>query len=480
MKLSEIFAKTGVEGRLTGDADIARIVQDSRNIRPGDIFLAYPNALSFLDQAKEKGAFAAILPLGTQQNVFEISLELVDYEASLWRICKELYSDPGAAMRLVGVTGTNGKTTTAWIIRDLLSALGNEAGYLGTLGFQTPHRQLEIANTTPFISDFYNLMTTAISDGVEAMGLEVSSHALAQKRVDGTTFEVAVFTNLTQDHLDFHGTMENYEGAKWRLFTDFGAEVGCFNTDDPVGARWAEKFEGRAIRFGTTASADLQIVEPKVQVDRASFFLKTSDEAVEINTRLGGMYNVWNMTAAVAAVHGMGYSLSEIANKTEFAKPVPGRFEPVANQHGFGVIVDYAHTDDALEKLLVTARELTLGRLITVFGCGGDRDRTKRPKMAAIAARLSDEVIVTSDNPRTEDPEEILREVTQNYDHNIRYQTISDRKLAIQTAIKAARPGDSVIIAGKGHETYQIIGKEKVYFDDREVARQALDELPTL
>lgn len=480
MKLSEIFAKTGVEGRLTGDADIARIVQDSRNICPGDIFLAYPNALSFLDQAKEKGAFAAILPLGTQQNVFEISLELVDYEASLWRICKELYSDPGAAMRLVGVTGTNGKTTTAWIIRDLLSALGNEAGYLGTLGFQTPHRQIEIPNTTPFISDFYNLMTTAISDGVEAMGLEVSSHALAQKRVDGTTFEVAVFTNLTQDHLDFHGTMENYESAKWRLLTDFGAEVGCFNTDDPVGARWAEKFEGRAIRFGTTASADLQIIEPKVQVDRASFILKTSDEAVEIYTRLGGMYNVWNMTAAVAALHGLGYSLNEIAGITEFAKPVPGRFEPVANQHGFGVIVDYAHTDDALEKLLVTARELTSGRLITIFGCGGDRDRTKRPKMATVAAKLSDEVIVTSDNPRTEDPEEILREVTQNYDRNTRYQTISDRKLAIQTAIKAARPGDSVIIAGKGHETYQIIGKEKVYFDDREVARQALDELPTL
>jgi UDP-N-acetylmuramoyl-L-alanyl-D-glutamate--2,6-diaminopimelate ligase len=475
--LSELCRNVGLSPK--GDVMIHRVVMDSRLVQPGDLFVAYPAGIKFIDSALANGASAVLVPDEECLGKASVGVTCADYENTLWRICKDLYDDPSASFKLVGVTGTNGKTTTAWIMRDLLQALGERAAYIGTLGVILPEESRELANTTPFVVDVYNLMVEARDQGVTALVMEVSSHALAQKRVEGLSFDVGIFTNLTQDHLDFHETMEAYQAAKWRLFTDFGDLVGCFNLDDPVGAKWSQQFAGRQVSFSTSAKNQLQGRIRKVQVDRIEMDLVFAGEQREALSRLGGSYNVSNLLSATSGLLGFGYDLYQVSRVIPDATPVPGRFESIPNRHGVGVLVDYAHTPDALEKLLQAVKPITTGRVITVFGCGGDRDKAKRPIMARIASQMSDLVIVTSDNPRTEDPEQILNDICAGLIDGKSYERLSDRQLAIEVAIQNARIGDSVVIAGKGHEDYQIIGKEKVYFDDRELARNALANLST-
>jgi len=481
---------------IVGDALANSMQIDARLATPGTLFVAMKGGEAYLAQAAANGAVAAIVHTDEGRSTAEslglavAQFPLEDYADTIWRICDEFFEHPTRHMKVIGVTGTNGKTTTAWLIRDMLQANGYRSAYLGTLGFQLPDHQRELANTTPFAVELYNLLHEAKCAGVDAVAMEVSSHALAERRVDGVEFDVAAFTNLTQDHLDFHGTMEAYESAKRRLFFDLPGQtakpfVAVFNVGDPVGRRWSEAYPSAQVRFAVmprlapfgklAAGLDLEACALDVGLDRIHLVVQTDrDGDVGFIAPLGGAYNVENLATAVASVHALGVPLSGINDWGADVRPVPGRFEPVANDRGIHILVDYAHTPDALEKLLDTVRSLAHGRVITVFGCGGDRDRTKRPLMARAASVRSDLTVITSDNPRTEDPNSILRDVAAGIDSGRESVQIVNRDEAIAYAVREAKPGDVVVIAGKGHENYQIIGREKFPMDDRELARAAL------
>jgi UDP-N-acetylmuramoyl-L-alanyl-D-glutamate--2,6-diaminopimelate ligase len=503
MTISDLFKQSGVvPARLEGEAEVATMTMDSRRVKPGSMFACMPSKNSdsntFIPAAQALGAgsiltfsqegFESARSLGMSAALLPADM----YQDSLWKLCKVAFNNPSASMKVIGVTGTNGKTTTAWLIRDMLKALGLKAAYLGTLGFQLPDEERELNNTTPYAIELNELLAEARDKGVEAIAMEVSSHALAEKRVDGIEFDAAVFTNLTQDHLDFHGSMEEYEAAKLRLFTELPKQstkkfVGGANGDDPVGHKWASSyglFEYGAERedepwYGLVGTAH------EVAVDHITMEIDTlGQSSATFTAPLGGSYNVENLLSACAALLALR-EVTDFAPKSQTVldliaaaaskvRPVPGRFEAVPNNDGIGILVDYAHTPDALEKLLDAVRPLTEGSIITVFGCGGDRDRNKRPKMAKAASERSNVTVVTSDNPRTEDPQAILDEVLTGILPGRESIDIIDRREAIAHAIKIAKPGDVVVIAGKGHENYQIIGRTKYPMDDRELAKEAL------
>jgi len=471
-----------VRDRYTG------IQMDSRKVRPGNLFVCWPGLSrdphEFLADARANGATGAVVHSGEglaaadTLGLATTRWEPAEFADRAWRLCDEFYQHPTRGIKAVGITGTNGKTTTAWITRDALTSLGQTTAYLGTLGFQFPGHAEELPNTTPFVIDLYNLLDEARTAGVEAMVMEVSSHALAQKRADGLEFDVAAFLNLTQDHLDFHGSMAEYAGAKHRLFTELRDEstkdmTAIFNLDDATGREWDGLYEGPTRSFSQScADASLRGIPESVGLESLRIRFESGGATAVATVPLGGSYNVENSVAATAILLALGYELEDAARAMETVRPVPGRFEPVRNDKGFTVIVDYAHTPDAVAKLLAAIRPLTSGRVITVFGCGGDRDRVKRPLMAQAATAGSDYVVATSDNPRTEDPEAILADVRPGLTGE--FEVIVDRAEAIRSAIGRATPGDTVVIAGKGHENYQILGKVKHHFDDREVAREAL------
>ena len=440
----------------------------------------------FIDDAVRKGAAAVLVHSMAGFKLAEaigVPRVLVEdqglrFPEHLWRICRAFYHNPTKDVKVIGVTGTNGKTTTAWLLRDMLSALHVRAGYLGTLGFEIPGESHELANTTPFSVELFAMLAEARDKGVEALAIEVSSHALAQHRIDGVDFDAAIFTNLSQDHLDFHGSMQEYADAKLRLFQELGSRSGkdftaALNVDDSYGRRWADTLGVKVLTYGQK-KADLVGKALNVELERLSIELAYEGEEVVVEAGIGGTFNVANCLSAAAGMLALGYSLDEVSKAMPKVQPVPGRFEPVPNDKGIGIIVDYAHTPDALEKLLDAVRELRPCRILTVFGCGGDRDRAKRPKMAKAASTRSDLVFLTSDNPRTEDPEAILKEVEKGLVPGAEAFSIIDRREAIATAIRRANPGDVVVIAGKGHENYQIIGRTKSRMDDREIALDAL------
>lgn len=491
MKLTEIIRKAGiVPSQIWGDAEVTALGMDSRKSRGGELFVCMPShnsdSLAYIESAAKAGAVAALvyeargIEIAASHGLACVCVTHTDlqYYEAIWRICRVVFDEPTRAMKVIGVTGTNGKTTTAWLLRDMLAVLGVSAGYLGTLGFQLPGEERELGNTTPFAVELYNLISEAREKSVHALAMEVSSHALFERRSDGIEFDAAVFTNLTQDHLDFHKTMESYAEAKHRLFTQLPLQtnkrfVGAFNLDDPIGARWALEQNGPSVTYGFTDEADLFGTAISVQVDRIMMGLRYRGEC-EVEIPLGGHFNLSNCLSAAAGMIALGYGLEELQSALPKVRPVPGRFEAVPNERGIGIIVDYAHTPDALEKLLDSTRELKPNRIITVFGCGGDRDRTKRPKMAKSASERSELTVVTSDNPRTEDPQSILEEVVSGIVPGRESVAIVDRREAVAHAINAAKPGDVVVIAGKGHENYQIIGRTKYPMDDRDLAREAM------
>ncbi len=491
MTLQKLFENAGVSpDRIHGDAEIAAMTLDSRQAGPGSLFVCQAgterDSHEFLGPAQDRGAVAAIVhsafgfecarSLGLA--VAQLPSAKLDFNQAIWRICDAFYDHPTRSFQVIGITGTNGKTTTAWVLRDLLEAMGVPTAYLGTLGLQMPGHAQELSNTTPFAVELYGLLAKVRDSGAKALTIEISSHALAEFRADGVEFDVAVFTNLTQDHLDFHGDMASYEAAKLRLFTELPGQTqkpaaAAINLDDPAGQRFAKQASAqRVVGFGT--GGELRCLRANVSVSELDLDLEYQGDLRSVRVPLGGSYNVENTLAAVAAAVALGYPFPQIVEALPKVRPVPGRFEPVPNDKGIGVLVDYAHTPDALIKLLEAVRPLTTGRVATVFGCGGDRDRKKRPLMAQAASAGSDLTVVTSDNPRTEDPQSILDEVVAGIMPGKKYVAILDRSEAIAFAIGQAQPGDVVVIAGKGHENYQIIGKTKTHMDDRELAREAL------
>jgi UDP-N-acetylmuramoyl-L-alanyl-D-glutamate--2,6-diaminopimelate ligase len=404
---------------------------------------------------------------------------------SLARLAGAFYGHPSRQLTLVGITGTNGKTTTSYLIEALLRAGGLATGVIGTIQYVLGDETRPAGQTTPEALDLQSMLAHMRDGGVRGVAMEVSSHALALARADGLAFDVAVFTNLTQDHLDFHGTLESYRLAKRRLFELLAGSpkptrTAVVNGDDPAGATMVSGLDLTALTFGLGASARVRAVEHASSLEGIRMTVETPRGRVGLTSPLIGEHNVMNLLGAVATGLALGLEPPAIAQALAAVGTVPGRFEQVRAGQPFLVIVDYAHTPDALERVLTTARKLTRRRLGVVFGCGGDRDRGKRPIMGGIAARLCDRVWVTSDNPRSERPEVIIDEVVAGVRRAepaaSRYATEPDRAAAIGEALAWADPGDTVVIAGKGHETYQIIGADVLPFDDRDVARRILSE----
>lgn len=500
MKLSELIQRSECSLKaFIGDGEVTGITSDSRTIAKGDLFVCMPSrrtdTTALAPAAVKAGATAVIssdpriLEMHRQLAVPVMYAPSVDglFESAVWRLAHCILLYPSRSMRVIGVTGTNGKTTTAWLLAGMMEALFGSCAYLGTLGFmmKRPHQpevSVDVGNTTPFSVDLAKFLFRVKESGIRHVAMEVSSHALAERRVDGVEFDAAVFTNLTQDHLDYHGTMDAYEAAKKRLFYVLPERsskkfVGAINLDDLTGEEWFSHADFKALGCSLKGNprAALQGELLAVTLTHVHMRLRFGAEEAEMNVPLGGLFNASNIICAAAGALAIGVRLHDVARALEKAKPVPGRFEPVPNDLGIGVLVDYAHTPDALEKLLASVRDLKPRRIITVFGCGGDRDRTKRPKMAAAASSLSDFVVLTSDNPRTEDPEAIIRETAVGLVAGVPSETRIDRPEAIALAIERAEEGDVVVIAGKGHEAYQIVGTVKHPMDDRLLAKAALE-----
>jgi UDP-N-acetylmuramoyl-L-alanyl-D-glutamate--2,6-diaminopimelate ligase len=487
----EINAKSAT-GRL--DSEARDVTHDSRQSKPGAVFVAIRGAKAdahrFIPQAIERGAVAVIseaaFDAGGEIQVSPAWIEVSDARAALSQAAAAVHDHPSRRLKLVGITGTNGKTTTAHLVDSIIRAGEGTSAMFGTISYRIGDDEAAAHHTTPEASDIQRMLTRAVEVGCRSAVMEVSSHAIELRRADGLKFEVAVFTNLTRDHLDYHKTMESYFAAKEKLFNGaLGSPpaASILNADDEYGRRLARTTKGRIITYGLSAGADVRTDDFRLTARGLSFTLTTPAGRAEIVSPLVGRPHVYNILAAAATGLALGVGLEAITVGVRDCRTVSGRFEQVSlddsRETPFAVIVDYAHTDDALKNVLQTARELTggAGRVITVFGCGGDRDKTKRAPMGEIAATMSDLAIVTSDNPRTEDPQTIIADIEAGLKRsNRRYVKLADRREAIFRAINEARDGDVVMIAGKGHETYQILGERTIHFDDKEVAREAMLE----
>ena len=480
-----------LEQRGTVSRPVHAITDDSRAVTDGSLFVAVKgervDGHGFVEQAITAGALAVI----TQAPVASGSVSFVrvaDSRKALGLLGSRFHGDPSARLKMIGVTGTNGKTTTTYLCKALLEGIGRRVGLIGTVGYQIGQETLPAPHTTPGALDLQALLAKMLEGGLTAAVMEVSSHALALDRISGCEYDTAVFTNLTQDHLDFHHTMDEYFEAKLRLFTGLvgGKKAGkraIVNLDDPRGATIRAACPVPVWGYALKNQADLKAERVHLSLAGTTFTAATPAGSFTVDSRLVGEHNVYNLLGAIGVALHEGAMTDQIREATAHITNVPGRFERVSSGQDFTVVVDYAHTEDALLRLLTAAQALKTDRIITVFGCGGDRDRGKRPKMGRAAVECSDVVILTSDNPRTEDPMAILQEVEIGVRdalarrNHVQYRLVPDRREAIGAAIREARRGDMVLIAGKGHEDYQIIGTKKFHFDDREVAREAIQQL---
>jgi UDP-N-acetylmuramoyl-L-alanyl-D-glutamate--2,6-diaminopimelate ligase len=467
---------------------VSAIAYDSRAVVPGAVFVAlkgqHADGSVFARQAIERGAVAVVSEQAAPSDVHVPWAIVGDARLALAVLAANFYRHPSREMRVIGITGTNGKTTTAYLIGAIFEAAGVRCGILGTVAYRVGPSAADTRaadRTTPEAPEVQRLLREMVDRRCGACAMEVSSHALSLRRVDGITFAAGVFTNLTRDHLDFHADMEDYFRAKRRLFEMLPRSApSLLNVDDPRGDALAGA-GGRPVTYGINRPADITPGPLSFSLEGLQFDVRTPRGTLHIRSKLVGRPNVYNILAAAATATALDVSFDAIERGVHDLDGVPGRFQLVSKAaDDVTVVVDYAHTDDALRNLLDTARPLTRGRLITVFGCGGDRDRTKRPLMGAVAGRLSDVIVITSDNPRNEDPSRIIEEVQRGLTVDTkraveqRQLSIVDRRQAIGTAIELARPGDLVLIAGKGHEKYQVIGDRVLPFDDVAVARDAL------
>jgi UDP-N-acetylmuramoyl-L-alanyl-D-glutamate--2,6-diaminopimelate ligase len=489
MTLGDLLARLP-DARLTGDpaASVSEVTHDSRRVSSGAIFVAIRGLVTdgnqFVEQARKKGAVAVVSEQEPRPGGPWVQVE--DARQALALLSAAVLGDPSEKLRLVGVTGTNGKTTTTHLIDVVLRAAGEKVGLLGTVHYRIGDRLATATRTTPESSDLQALFREMVDSGCRDAVLEVSSHSLELKRVFGCRFAVAVFTNLTRDHLDFHGDMDRYFEAKRRLFDTLLREDGraLINADDDRAAELCAASRAPVWTYGHAAASegarpDIYASDLQLSLEGSRFKVLTPLGPVEIHSPLLGRFNVSNLLAALGAALALGIPREIAALGLASLPGVPGRLERVNAGQDFTVIVDYAHTDDALKNLLETVRELGPKRVITVFGCGGDRDRSKRPLMGAVASRLSDTVIVTSDNPRSEPPEAIMEEVRRGMapGRGAEVLSIVDRREAIARALEMAHPGVAVVIAGKGHETSQTLRDRTVPFDDRQVVRDILRPL---
>jgi UDP-N-acetylmuramoyl-L-alanyl-D-glutamate--2,6-diaminopimelate ligase len=473
MTLHELF---GAAAGGAADVEVTGLALDNRRVAPGDAFFCVRgftrDGHDFAADAVARGAVALVVDHPLSLGVPEVVV--ADVRAAMAPAAARLHADPTAVLRTVGVTGTNGKTTTAYLVRALLEAAGHPTGLLGTVKSVVGGVEHEVARTTPEALDLQATFAAMRAAGDTHCVMEVSSHALALGRADAIHWAAAIFTNLTQDHLDFHPTMDDYFAAKCRLFFEGRPAVAVVDVDDPYGARLARELDGvtPVVTIGIDAAgADLRATDIESDFSGSRF----TASGLELRSPLPGRFNVLNVLGAVATARALGVDDATIVAALPEAGRVPGRFEPVDEGQEFAVLVDYAHTPDSLENVLRAARPLTRGRLLCVFGCGGDRDRGKRPQMGAISARLADHTIVTSDNPRSEDPAAIVAEILAGIADRSATEAIVDRRAAIERAVGLAAAGDVVVVAGKGHEQGQEFEDgRKLPFDDATVAREAL------
>jgi UDP-N-acetylmuramoyl-L-alanyl-D-glutamate--2,6-diaminopimelate ligase len=477
------------EAKLTGQETgiITDVSHDSRRAGAGALFVAVSGALfdahKFVPQVMAQGAAGVLSERAAPPDFNGAWLQVANIRRAMALAAAEVQQHPSRELQLVGITGTNGKTTTAYLIASIPEAAGEPVAMTGTVEYRLGKERRKADRTTPEATDMQRLLRQAVELGCRTAVMECSSQAMDFHRCDELEYAVAVFTNLTRDHLDYHKTMENYWYAKQRLFDGrLGTRPrnSVINVDDPYGVELADKLERdglRVIRYGVNAKADVMAANPVFSLNGMVFRLTTPEGERDFHSPLVGPPHIYNTMAAVASGLALGYSLDVISCALEKCTGAPGRFERVQHEGDFSVVVDYAHTDDALLNVLRTAREVVEGKIITVFGCGGDRDRSKRAPMGEAAGSLSDVVILTSDNPRNEDPQQILCDAEEGIKKTGKpYRKIADRREAIHQAISEARSGDLVLIAGKGHEDYQIIGANTFHFDDKEVARAALSQ----
>lgn len=486
MKLSHLCEGIEIKSRLNFcDIDVRGIATDSRSLKAGDCFIAIKGHAAdghgFVEQAVRGGASVLVV----ERPVASVLPTLVVENSSLAAVmmAKRFFGDPSSRLVLAGVTGTNGKTSTAFLLRSILDGAQGPCGIIGTVGYGVSDELAAAGNTTPGLVDLYRIMAEFLERGCRSVVMEVSSHAAVQGRITGLEFDAGVFTNATRDHLDYHGTFERYLEAKEKFICTL-AEPGrkkrpgtfVFNADDPNVARMSKRFAGPTSSFGFSPSAHVRAEGLTADLKGTRFDLVIGSRRSHIELKLLGTFSASNALAAAACAHALGVGIDHIKAGLEKLVDVPGRFQVVTTGKGPMAIVDYAHTPDALEKLLNFCRELSPRNIVAVFGCGGDRDRGKRPMMGAIAARLSTIVFVTDDNPRTEDPDSIVREIIDGVKENISaVHVIRDRRAAIRAAVRAAGVGDLIVIAGKGHENEQRYRDRRIPFSDAREVKEALE-----
>ncbi len=486
MKLDSILK--GIDSRVisgTTAIDISGVSYDSRTVREGHLFVALKgmkrDGHDFIEDAVHKGASAVVCEDDESGSVFAkkhqsgTAVLVKNSRKSLAHIAHNFYGHPSFSLVVIGITGTNGKTTTSYLLKSILECWGKKVGLTGTIQHMIGSDRYETSFTTPEAPEFQQMLHTMLSSGCTHVVSEISSHALALYRIDGTVFHSGIFTNLTSEHLDFHDTMDEYFRAKERFFTELlpPSATAVINYDDIWGRRLLDSYSGKKITYGLESGADMVATDIQSTVDGLTFTLVAERQNLSVKSPLMGLPNIYNILSAAGAARSLKVPWEIILGGIQNTARVTGRFEKVNAGQGFLAVVDYAHTADALERLIYSARGLTNGKIITVFGCGGDRDRTKRPEMGAIATKLSDAVIITTDNPRTESPHGIIQEIEAGAVRN-NYLIESDREAAIQRAVLMAAEGDIVLVAGKGHETYQEIKGEKCTFNDREVLEKQI------
>jgi len=476
--LSELLAGVSASGPVGLATAVSGIAYSSATVVPGDAFFCISgfahDGHDFAPEAVARGA-VCVVALRELPGLASPVVVVDDTRAALALASARMFGDPSKRLQVVGITGTNGKTTTTYLLDAILRADGRATGLIGTIETRVGERRLPSSRTTPESRDLQELLARMAADGVDSVSMEVSSHAIDLHRVDSVGFAVAAFTNLSQDHLDYHATLEEYFSVKARLMQCVPIERRVVNVDDEYGRRLADQV-GATWTVGMSGDAAVRADGIVLDITSSTFRLATPSGAVDIRLPLAGEFNVSNALVAAGCALALGIELPVVARGLAEAPQVPGRLERIdAGARGFTVLVDYAHTPDGLAKAIAAVRNVTSGRVITVFGCGGDRDPDKRPLMGQVAGELSDVVVLTSDNPRTEDPVGIILQVRDGLSHTAsEHHTLVDRREAIAFAVRLATPGDVVLIAGKGHEDYQIFSDRTVHFDDREVAREEL------
>jgi UDP-N-acetylmuramoyl-L-alanyl-D-glutamate--2,6-diaminopimelate ligase len=489
VQVSKMFETTYGHSAITHEVHVHQLQYDSRKIQRGDCFVAIRGSGTdghrFIELAIGNGAAVVVLEQDAALSDYYFlhsgvaKVVVPDSRKALAVMSANYYNHPSRALTMVGVTGTNGKTTTTHLIKAILEAAGQRVGLLGTIEYRIGDEVIPASHTTPESLELNELLSRMAKLGCQSVSMEVSSHALHQSRVYGLNFDAAVFTNLTQDHLDYHGTMEEYFRAKRILFENLKSDaVAITNADDAWGMQIAGSSPARTFSYGVAEHADIRAADIRLSIEGSSFTLWFKNQQTTMTTPLVGRFNVYNVLAAYSTGLALGHSPETLEQGIRSVNSVRGRFERIASPKGWTAIIDYAHTPDALEKCLRTIHDVLpregRGRIITVFGAGGDRDRTKRPLMGSVAGQWSDIIIVTSDNPRTEKPQGIIDEIVAGIPRGAQVTKEIDRRAAIHSALRQARSGDVVLIAGKGHEDYQVIGNEKIHFSDREIVEELI------